>query len=150
MLKTTNQSKANKKTIISTGFFVQSRRFAYEIRGRNPMASQLASREIGGANRNGLPPGQKKSKIPIRTTRLSSNSDGKLSSEGATATKKHLSRNSVGKLGNKPPSRIPIKTECKKTSGRKKELGKNTKPVEGQKSSGKDSGILIFFPSGIR
>ena len=109
------------------------------------MASQLASREIGGANRNGLPPGKKKSKIPIRTTLLSSNSDGKLSSEGATATKKHLSRNSVDKLGNKPPSRIPIKTECKKTSGKKKDLGKNTKPVKDQKSSGKDSGILNFF-----
>ena len=113
------------------------------------MASQLASREIGGVNRNGLPPGQKKSKIPIRTTRLSSNSDGKLSSEAAAATKKHLSRNCVDKLGNKPPSRIPIKTECKETSRKKKELSKNTKPVEDQKSSGKDSGILIFFCYGI-
>ena len=114
------------------------------------MASQLASREIGGANRNGLPPGQKKSKIPIRTTRLSSNSDGKLSSGAATATKKHLSRNSMDKLGNKPPSRIPIKTECKQTNAEKKELGKNTKPVKDQISSGKNSGILNFFSSGIR
>ena len=116
------------------------------------MASQLTSREIGGANRNGLPPGQKKSKIPIRITQLSSNSDGKLSSEGATATKKQLSRNCVNKLGNKPPSRIPIKTECKKTSGKKKDLGKNTKPVEDQKYSGKDSGTVCwhFFSSGIR
>ena len=108
------------------------------------MASQLASREIGGASRNGLPPEQKKSKIPIRTTRLSSNSDGKLSSEDDTATKKHLSRNSVDKLGNKPPSRIPIKKECKKTSGKKKDLAKNTKPVEDQTSSGKDSGIVFW------
>ena len=109
------------------------------------MASQFASREIGGANRNGLPPEKIKSKIPIKTTRLSSNSDGKVSSRGAPASKQLLSRNSVDKLANKRPSRIPIKTECKKTSAEKKPLGKNIKPLKDQTFSGKSSGILNCF-----
>ena len=118
---------------------------AYKIRGRNPMASQFASREIGGANRNGLPPGQKKSNIPIRITRLSSSKDGGLSSGGATVTKQHLSRNSVDKPGNKRPSRIPIKTECKKTSAEKKELDKNATPLKHNKFSGKGSEAQVLW-----
>ena len=117
----------------------------YKIRGRNSMASRTASREIVGANRNRVPPGKKKSNIPIRITRLSSSNDGKLSSGAAMVTKLHLLRNSVEKLGNKRPSRIPIKTECKKTRAEKKELGKNTTSAKHKKSSGKDSGIVEFF-----
>ena len=106
------------------------------------MASRFARGEIAGdGNRNRLPAGKKKSKIPVRVTRLINNSSG------AEKTQ-HLWRNSMDKLGNKRPSRIPIKTECKKKSPETKELHKNTKSGKDQTPFRKFSGIailLIFF-----
>ena len=110
------------------------------------MASQFASGEVvGDGNGNRLPTGEQKSKIPIRITRLSNNSNRKLFLGIATEKTQHLRRNSVDKLGNKRPSRIPIKTECKKRSTEKKELHKNTKSAKDQKPFRKDSGIVISF-----
>lgn len=136
---------ANKKTKPSTVFCSKS---SFRLRNywRTPMAPRFASGEIAGdGNRNRLPAGEQKSKIPIRITRLNNNSNGQLFSGIATEKMQHLSRNSVDKHGNKRPSRIPIKTECKKRSPDRKELHKNTKSARDQKRFRKDSGIENFF-----
>ena len=110
------------------------------------MASRFASGEIAGdGNENRLPAGEKKSKIPIKISRLRNNSYGKLFSRIETKKTQHLSRNSMDKLGNKRPSRIPIKTECKKKSPETKQHHKNTKCANDQKPFREDSGIVIFL-----
>ena len=112
---------------------------------KNAMASCLAGRENEGDNTIRLPPGEQKSKIPVRMTRLSSDSDKNSSSENETEKKQHLLRDSVAKLGNKPHSRIPLAVGKKKNSVDKKNLYKKLKPAQEQKSVVKESGIVRMF-----
>lgn len=111
------------------------------------MASWL-SREISGGG-NHLPPLKQKSKIPVRVTRLSGDSDKSSSSEDEGDKKPSLSKDSVEKLQSQRPSRIPIKVGQKKNKIEKDKLpGKNMRAVMGEKPLGRDSGIvfnLIFF-----
>ena len=71
------------------------------------------SREISGDGKH-LPPLKQKSKIPVRVTRLSSDSDKSASSEDDGGKKPSLSKDSVGKLQSQRPSRIPIRVSQKK------------------------------------
>ena len=111
------------------------------------MASWL-SREISGDGKY-LPPLKQKSKIPVRVTRLSSDSDKSSSSEDDGVKKPSLSKDSVGKLQSQRPSRIPIRVGQKKNKIEKDKLPvKNVRAVMGEKPSGRDSGIvfnLIFL-----
>ena len=103
------------------------------------MASWFAGREIGGDNRIRLPPVQKKSKIPVRMTRLSSGSDRSSSSADNKERKRQFPRE------NKQPSRIPVVVEEKKSRADKKQPRKNMRPTEEQKPSGKHSGTVSIF-----
>ena len=111
------------------------------------MASWL-SREISDDGKY-LPPLKQKSKIPVRVTRLRSDSDKSSSSEDEGGKKPSQSKDSVEKLQSQRPSRIPIKIGQKKNKIEKDKLPvKNVRAVMGEKPSGKDSGILfnlIFF-----
>ena len=111
------------------------------------MASWL-SREISDDDKY-LPPLKQKSKIPVRVTRLNSDSDKSSSSEDEGGKKPSQSKDSVEKLQSQRPSRIPIKIGQKKNKIEKDKLTvKNVRAVMGEKPSGKDSGIffnLIFF-----
>ena len=106
------------------------------------------SREISGDGKH-LPPLKQKSKIPVRVTRLSSDSDKSSSSEDEGGKKPSLSKDSVEKLQSQRPSRIPIRIGQKKNKIEKDKLPvKNVRAVMGEKPSGRDSGIvfnLIFF-----
>ena len=97
------------------------------------MASWL-SREISDGGKH-LPPLKQKSKIPVRVTRLSSDSDKSSSSEDEGGKKPSLSKDSVvGQKKNKiEKDKLPVK---------------NVRAAMGEKPLGKDSGIvsnLIFF-----
>ena len=106
------------------------------------------SREISGDGKH-LPPLKQKSKIPVRVTRLSSDSDKSASSEDDGGKKPSLSKDSVGKLQSQRPSRIPIRVGQKNNKIEKDKLPvKNVRAVMGEKPSGRDSSIvfnLIFF-----
>ena len=106
------------------------------------------SREISGDGKH-LPPLKQKSKIPVRVTRLSSDSDKSASSEDDGGKKPSLSKDSVGKLQSQRPSRIPIRVGQKKNKIEEDKLPvKNVRAVMGEKPSGRDSSIvfnLIFF-----
>lgn len=106
------------------------------------MASWL-SREISGGG-NHLPPLKQKSKIPVRVTRLSGDSDKSSSSEDEGNKKPSLSKDSVEKLQSQRPSRIPIKVGQKKNKIEKDKLPeKNVRAVMGEKPLGRDSGIVF-------
>ena len=109
------------------------------------MALWLSGQGNGGDNRIRLPPMQQNSKPPVRIARLSSDRDKNLSSEDETKKKRHLRRDSVNKLGSKPPSRNPLGVEEKKSSADKKKHNKDMKPAEEQKSMGKQSGTVKTF-----
>ena len=105
------------------------------------MASWLHREEENDENR--LPPLQQKSRIPVRVTRLSSDSDRSSSSEDEADKKGHLP-SSVNKLQNKRPSRIPIVVDQRKTKhGAEDNLPKNVKTAWGEKPLGRDSGIFF-------
>ncbi|KAJ7384547.1 hypothetical protein OS493_021178 [Desmophyllum pertusum] len=107
------------------------------------MASWLNSREFEG-DENRLPPVQRRSKIPVKVTRLSSDSEKSSSSEDETDKKRRLPRNSVDKLQNKQPSRIPIVVDQKKSKvDKKKKLPSNVTAIKGEKPLGRDSGINL-------
>ena len=116
-----------------------------KIAVKNAMASCLAGRENEGNNTVRLLPGEQKSKIPVRMTRLSSDSGKNSSSKDEKEKKWHLPRDSVDKLGNKPHSRIPFAVGKKKSSVDKKNLKKKLKPAQEQKSLIKESGIVRTF-----
>jgi len=103
------------------------------------MASWFAGREIGSDNRVRLPPVEKKSKIPVRMTRLSSESNRSSSSADDIEKKPQFPRE------NMRPSRIPVVVEEKKSRADKKKPRKNMKPTEEQKPSGKHSGTVNIF-----
>ena len=108
------------------------------------MASWPSGREIQGDNRIRLPPVQQKSKIPVRMTGLSSDSDKSSSTEDESEKRRHFPRESVDKLGNKRPSRIPIAAaEQKKSNAEKTKVCKNKKLVEEQKPLEKHSGTVF-------
>ena len=108
------------------------------------MASWLNSREFEG-DENRLPPVQRRSKIPVKVTRLSSDSEKSSSSEDETDKKRRLPRNSVDKLQNKQPSRIPIVVDQKKNKvDKKKKLPSNVTAIKGEKPLGRDSGIVFI------
>ena len=107
------------------------------------MASWPSGKKIGGDNRIRLPSVQQKSKIPVRMTGLNSDSNKSSSKEDESEKRRHFPRESVDKLGNKRPSRIPIAAaEQKKNNAEKKKVCKNKKPVEEQKPLAKHSGIV--------
>ena len=98
------------------------------------------SREVDG-DEDRLPPLKQKSKIPVRVTRLSSDSDKSSSSDDEGDRKRRLPRDSVDKLQNKRPSRIPIVVRPKKNKIDKKKFPVAT--VMGEKPLGRDSGIVL-------
>ncbi|KAL9986338.1 hypothetical protein ACROYT_G000475 [Oculina patagonica] len=90
-----------------------------------------------------FPPLKQKSKIPVRVTRLSSDSDKSSSSEDEGVKKQRLPRDSVDKLQNKRPSRIPIVVSQKKNKIEKKKLPvKNVATIK-EKPLERDSGINL-------
>lgn len=111
------------------------------------MASWL-SREISDDGKH-LPPLKQKSKIPVRVTRLSSDSDKSSSSEDEGGKKFSLSKDSVEKRQSQRPSRIPIEVGQKKNKIEEDTLPvKNVRAVMREKPLARDSGIvfnLIFF-----
>lgn len=103
------------------------------------MASWL-SQEI---EEDRLPPLKQKSKIPVRVTQLSSESDKSSSSEDEGDKKQRLPRDSVDKRQNKRASRIPIVVTQKKNNSDKEKLPmKNTANEIGEKPLARDSGIV--------
>ncbi|KAJ7374458.1 hypothetical protein OS493_007564 [Desmophyllum pertusum] len=82
------------------------------------------------------------SKIPVRRTTRLNNDSGKSSSSKDQADKNQsLLRDSVNKLQNKRPSRIPIVSGRTKTY--KDKLSKNVRAATGKKPLGTDSGISL-------
>ena len=110
------------------------------------MASWLLGKKFEGDTRIRLPPVQQKSKIPVRMTRMSSDSDKSSSTEDESERKRHFPGKSVDKLGNKRPSRIPIAAaQQKKSNADNNKNYKNKTPAEEQKPFGKHSGIVIVL-----
>ena len=91
-----------------------------------------------------VPPLQKKSRIPVRMTRLSRESDRGSLSENEAANKARQQRISVSKLQNKRPSRIPIVVDERKNNvNTKGNLTKNVKTTRGEMPLGKNSGMCF-------
>ena len=108
------------------------------------MASWL-SREISDDGKH-FPPLKQKSKIPVRVTRLSSDTDKSSSSEDEANKKPSLSKDSVEKLHSQRPSRIPIMVGQKKSKIEKDKLPvKNVRAAMAEKPLGRDSGIVFNF-----
>ena len=99
---------------------------------KTAMASWSAGRTNRGNNRFELPPVQQKSKIPVRMTQLSSDSDNSSSSEDEQQKTRHLPRDCADKF---PLSRIPVSACVKKNN-------KNTQPTGEQKVLKEQSGKL--------
>ena len=115
---------------------------ARENRGWDAMASWLHPEKK--SNQNQVPPLQKKSRIPVRMTRLSRESDRGSLSENEAANKARLQRISVSKLQNKRPSRIPIVVDERKNNANTKgNLTKNVKTTRGEMPLGKNSGMCF-------
>ena len=96
------------------------------------------------SHQNQVPPLQKKSRIPVRMTRLSRESDRGSLSENEAANKARLQRISVSKLQNKRPSRIPIVVDERKNNvNTKGNLTKNVKTTRGEMPLGKNSGMCF-------
>ena len=121
--KDTTKETRNQKLL---QFFVRSRHFACEIRGRNSMASRLVGREIAGSIwQQYLTDSrwEKNPKLPIRITQSDEQQQRrKIIFSRRDGEKEYLSSNFVDKLGKNQPWRIPIKTEQKDKSGEEKQF----------------------------
>lgn len=88
-------------------------------------------------NRAHLISGEKKPKLPIKITRSDEQQQRwKIIFRRRDGEKEYLSSNFEDKLGNKQPSRIPIKTGCKKTSEEKEDIYKKRKSANDQNPRG--------------
>ncbi|XP_027060116.1 centromere-associated protein E-like [Pocillopora damicornis] len=89
------------------------------------------------SNQNLLPPLRQKSRIPVRVTHLSGESDRSLDEKAL------LHRDSDRKLQNKRPSRIPIAVDEKKNKVDTKENLPVYVKIQGEEPLGKHSGIKL-------
>ena len=106
------------------------------------MALVLSSGIEGDENR--LSSVQQKSKIPVRLTRLNSDSGRRSSSKDETEENQRMLRDSVEKLQNKRPSQIPIVVGRKQRETDENKLTKRlAASITGKKPLGTDSGIVI-------
>lgn len=108
------------------------------------MASWLSGKIEGDENRPS--PVQQKSKIPVRrVTRLNNDSGKSSSSKDEADQNQRMLRDSVDKLQNKRPSRIPIVVGQTNSKTGKDKLHKNViaATLTGKRPLGKDSGTVI-------
>ena len=111
-----------------------------ENRSEKAMASRPAGLVNRGNNRLHLSPVQQKSKIPVRITQLSSDSDNSSSSVDEMKKTRHLPRDGADKF---PLSRIPIPACVKKNIKGSERLINSTQPTGEQKVSKEESGKLF-------
>ena len=104
------------------------------------MASRPAGLVNRGNNRLHLPPVQQKSKIPVRITQLSSDSDNSSSSVDEMKKTRHLPRDGADKF---PLSRIPISACVKKNFKGSERVINSKQPTGEQKVSKEESGKLF-------
>ena len=90
------------------------------------------------SNQNLLPPLRQKSRIPVRVTHLSSESERSLDEKAL------LHRDSERKLQNRRPSRIPIVVDEKKNKVDTKENLPVYVKIQGEEPLGKHSGMFFF------
>ena len=104
------KAKENKKVIWFRKVFVSR---SLKIAVKTAMASWPGGRANRGNNRLQLPSVQQKSKIPVRMTQVSSDSDNSSSTEDKMKKRRHLPRKCVD---NFPPSRIRVSACVKKNN----------------------------------
>ena len=120
----------------------QARRKKTEV--KTAMASWLSGKIEGDENRPS--PVQQKSKIPVRrVTRLNNDSGKSSSSKDEADQNQRMLRDSVDKLQNKRPSRIPIVVGQTNSKTGKDKLQKNVIAATFKRPLGRDSGIVITF-----
>ncbi|KAJ7376859.1 hypothetical protein OS493_032007 [Desmophyllum pertusum] len=106
------------------------------------MALMLSSGIEGDENR--LSSVQQKSKIPVRLTRLNSDSGRRSSSKDETEENQRMLRDSEEKLQNKRPSQIPIVVGRKQSETDENKLTKRlAASITGKKPLGTDSGVNL-------